>query len=43
MIRDRERQVGNVVRGQTPRCLFTIAKDQEERDIHADNGPKRVC
>ena len=23
-------------------CLLTIAKDQEERDVHADNGPKRI-
>lgn len=23
-------------------CLLTIAEDQEERDIHADNGSKRI-
>lgn len=43
MIREKEKKVSEDVEGQTLRCLLTIAKDQEEGDVHADDGPKRIC
>lgn len=43
MIREKKKQVSRIVEDQILRYLLTIAKDQEEGDVHADNGPKRLC